>query len=59
MTQVLRLRDLASLLIKAIVAPGDPLDTQTLGEHTLRSLVELPLDKQERRATMLLGRNVQ
>ena len=56
-TQVLRLLQLHPGVLESFVALGDPLPNRTICERILRPLVNLPVDEQEVRITMLEGGN--
>jgi len=56
-TQVLRLLRIAPRAKKAVLALGDPIEGRIVGAHTLRSLVKLSVEEQERRVEGLLGRS--
>lgn len=52
-TQVLGLLELAPEVLEAIVGLGDPLSTPVVTERSLRPLLKLPVEEQERALTVI------
>ncbi len=55
-TQVLRLLELAPVVLASVEELGDPMSSSRIGERTLRPLIGLPTQEQADRLTSIIAR---